>query len=71
MLRWASFEDFGNPSAIQQSGVGPSCHVILHAPYGLRRTLIFCSGILVQLDSGLVECQALVLAPTQGTYKTN
>ncbi|RWR88838.1 eukaryotic initiation factor 4A-15 [Cinnamomum micranthum f. kanehirae] len=37
----------------------PSCHVIMHAPNGLRRTVVFCSGILSQLDSSLVECQAL------------
>ncbi|KAH7574696.1 hypothetical protein JRO89_XS03G0331900 [Xanthoceras sorbifolium] len=62
------FEGFEKPSAIQQRGIVPFCKgldVIQQAQSGTGKTATFCSGILQQLDYGLVECQALVLAPTR------
>ncbi|RWW39816.1 hypothetical protein BHE74_00054811, partial [Ensete ventricosum] len=35
------------------------------AQSGTGKTATFCAGILQQLDYGLVQCQALVLAPTR------
>lgn len=35
------------------------------AQSGTGKTATFCSGILQQLDYGLLDCQALVLAPTR------
>jgi translation initiation factor 4A len=62
------FSGFEKPSAIQQRGIVPFCKgldVIQQAQSGTGKTATFCSGILQQLDYGLVECQALVLAPTR------
>lgn len=59
---------FEKPSAIQQRGIVPFCKgldVIQQAQSGTGKTATFCSGILQQLDYGLLECQALVLAPTR------
>jgi translation initiation factor 4A len=39
--------------------------VIQQAQSGTGKTATFCSGILQQLDYSLLECQALVLAPTR------
>lgn len=39
--------------------------VIQQAQSGTGKTATFCSGILQQLDYQLLECQALVLAPTR------
>lgn len=39
--------------------------VIQQAQSGTGKTATFCSGILQQLDYDLLECQALVLAPTR------
>ncbi|WVZ18290.1 hypothetical protein V8G54_005612 [Vigna mungo] len=39
--------------------------VIQQAQSGTGKTATFCSGVLQQLDYSLVECQALVLAPTR------
>jgi len=61
-------EGFEKPSAIQQRGIVPFCKgldVIQQAQSGTGKTATFCSGILQQLDYSLVECQALVLAPTR------
>ncbi|MED6152140.1 hypothetical protein PIB30_089087 [Stylosanthes scabra] len=38
--------------------------VIQQAQFGTGKTATFCSGILQELDYTLVECHALVLAPT-------
>ena len=62
------FEGFEKPSAIQQRGIVPFCKgldVIQQAQSGTGKTATFCSGILQQLDYGVVQCQALVLAPTR------
>ncbi|RRT49596.1 hypothetical protein B296_00052290, partial [Ensete ventricosum] len=59
---------FEKPSAIQQRGIVPFCKgldVIQQAQSGTGKTATFCAGILQQLDYGLVQCQALVLAPTR------
>lgn len=63
-----SLVGFEKPSAIQQRGIVPfikKLDVIQQAQSGTGKTATFCSGILQQLDYGLVECQALVLAPTR------
>lgn len=39
--------------------------MIQQAQSGTGKTATFCSGILQQLDYNVVECQALVLAPTR------
>ena len=39
--------------------------VIQQAQSGTGKTATFCAGILQNLDYNLVECQALVLAPTR------
>ena len=62
---WSGFE---KPSAIQQRGIVPFTKgpdVIQQAQSGTGKTATFCSGILQQLDYQLLECQALVLAPTR------
>ena len=59
---------FEKPSAIQQRGIVPftkGLDVIQQAQSGTRKTATFFSGILQQLDYSVVECQALVLAPTR------
>ncbi|KAI0518867.1 hypothetical protein KFK09_006304 [Dendrobium nobile] len=66
LLRGIYAYGFEKPSAIQQRGIVPFCKgldVIQQAQSGTGKTATFCSGILQQLDYGLVECQALVLAP--------
>ena len=62
------FVGFEKPSAIQQRGIVPftkGLDVIQQAQSGTGKTATFCSGILQQLDYSLLECQALVLAPTR------
>ena len=59
---------FEKPSAIQQKGIVPfakGLDVIQQAQSGTGKTATFCAGILQNLDYNLVECQALVLAPTR------
>ncbi|GMG99120.1 hypothetical protein Nepgr_000960 [Nepenthes gracilis] len=68
LLRGIFAYGFEKPSAIQQRGIVPFCKgldVIQQAQSGTGKTATFCSGILQQLDYDLVECQALVLAPTR------
>ncbi|GAY38506.1 hypothetical protein CUMW_037280, partial [Citrus unshiu] len=68
LLRGIYAYGFEKPSAIQQRGIVPFCKgldVIQQAQSGTGKTATFCSGILQQLDYGLVQCQALVLAPTR------
>jgi translation initiation factor 4A len=67
LLRGIYAYGFEKPSAIQQRGIVPFCKgldVIQQAQSGTGKTATFCSGILQQLDYSLVQCQALVLAPT-------
>ncbi|XP_024017255.1 uncharacterized protein LOC21409931 [Morus notabilis] len=68
LLRGIYAYGFEKPSAIQQRGIVPFCKgldVIQQAQSGTGKTATFCSGVLQQLEYGLVECQALVLAPTR------
>ncbi|KAL5208093.1 hypothetical protein ABZP36_032528 [Zizania latifolia] len=68
LLRGIYAYGFEKPSAIQQRGIVPFCKgldVIQQAQSGTGKTATFCSGILQQLDYGLVDCQSLVLAPTR------
>ncbi|KAK9741997.1 hypothetical protein RND81_03G142200 [Saponaria officinalis] len=68
LLRGIYAYGFERPSAIQQRGIVPFCKgldVIQQAQSGTGKTATFCSGILEQLDYDLLECQALVLAPTR------
>nr|POE69670.1 eukaryotic initiation factor 4a-9 [Quercus suber] len=68
LLRGIYAYGFEKPSAIQQRGIVPFCKgldVIQQAQSGTGKTATFCSGILQQLDYDLVQCQALVLAPTR------
>ncbi|GFZ16254.1 eukaryotic translation initiation factor 4A1 [Actinidia rufa] len=68
LLRGIYAYGFEKPSAIQQRGIVPFCKgldVIQQAQSGTGKTATFCSGVLQQLDYSLVECQALVLAPTR------
>jgi len=62
------FAGFEKPSAIQQKGIvpfGKGLDVIQQAQSGTGKTATFCAGILQNLDYNLMECQALVLAPTR------
>ncbi|KAM7477755.1 hypothetical protein LguiA_025968 [Lonicera macranthoides] len=55
------------PLAIQQRGIVPFCEgldMIQKAQSGTGKIAIFCFNILEQLDLDVMECQALVLAPT-------
>ncbi|THU59976.1 hypothetical protein C4D60_Mb07t07720 [Musa balbisiana] len=68
LLRGIYAYGFEKPSAIQQRGIVPFCKgldVIQQAQSGTGKTATFCSGVLQQLDYGLVKCQALVLGPTR------
>ncbi|MCL7037360.1 hypothetical protein MKW94_020623 [Papaver nudicaule] len=69
LLRGIYSYGFEKPSAIQRRGIVPftkGLDVILQAQSGTGKTATFCSGILQQLDYGMVDqCQALVLAPTR------
>ncbi|KAK3143978.1 hypothetical protein QOZ80_4AG0307350 [Eleusine coracana subsp. coracana] len=68
LLRGICAYGFEKPSSVQQRGIVPFCKgldVILQSEPGTGKTTTFCSGILQQLDYNLVECQALVLAPTR------
>ncbi|XP_024376063.1 eukaryotic initiation factor 4A-9 isoform X2 [Physcomitrium patens] len=68
LLRGIYAYGFEKPSAIQQRGIVPftkGLDVIQQAQSGTGKTATFCSGILQQLDYQLLECQALVLAPTR------
>jgi translation initiation factor 4A len=59
---------FEKPSAIQQKGIVPfakNLDVIQQAQSGTGKTATFCAGILQNLDYNLLDCQALVLAPTR------
>lgn len=68
LLRGIYAYGFEKPSAIQQRGIVPfgrGLDVIQQAQSGTGKTATFCAGILQQLDYNLLECQALVLAPTR------
>jgi translation initiation factor 4A len=65
---WSIRAGFEKPSAIQQKGIVPftkGLDVIQQAQSGTGKTATFCAGVLNNLDYNLVQCQALVLAPTR------
>merc|ERR1712176_278120 len=68
LLRGIYAYGFEKPSAIQQRAIKPMLmgrDVIAQARSGTGKTATFSIGILQQVDNGLAECQALVLAPTR------
>eukprot|EP00877_Chromochloris_zofingiensis_P005756 jgi/Chrzof1/15181/Cz09g30170.t1 len=68
LLRGIYAYGFEKPSAIQQKGIVPftkALDVIQQAQSGTGKTATFCAGILNNLDYNLLDCQALVLAPTR------
>ncbi|KAF8061125.1 eukaryotic initiation factor 4A-3 [Scenedesmus sp. PABB004] len=68
LLRGIYAYGFEKPSAIQQKGIVPftkGLDVIQQAQSGTGKTATFCAGILNNLDYNLLDCQALVLAPTR------
>merc|ERR1712106_104232 len=59
---------FEKPSAIQQRAIVPcikGMDVIAQAQSGTGKTATFSIAILEKIDTGLKECQALILAPTR------
>lgn len=68
LLRGIYAYGFEKPSAIQQRAVKPILmgrDVIAQAQSGTGKTATFAVGILQRIDIQLMECQALVLAPTR------
>ncbi|MDP2436427.1 MAG: DEAD/DEAH box helicase [archaeon] len=68
LLRGVYAYGFERPSAIQQRAILPLCgkeDVIAQAQSGTGKTATFSIGILQKLDYSLMECQALILAPTR------
>ena len=68
LLRGIYAYGFEKPSAIQQRAVKPMIigrDLIAQAQSGTGKTATFSIGILQKIDTGLKECQALVLAPTR------
>lgn len=68
LLRGIYAYGFEKPSAIQQRAVKPILmgrDVIAQAQSGTGKTATFAVGILERLDLNLLDCQALVLAPTR------
>lgn len=56
------------PSALQQKASVPfakGLDLIAEAQPGMESMVTFCAGILQKLDYSLMECQAIVLAPTR------
>merc|ERR1712168_925720 len=68
LLRGIYAYGFEKPSAIQQRAIVPCIKgydVIAQAQSGTGKTATFSISILQMVDTGLRECQALVLAPTR------
>ncbi|XP_071949617.1 eukaryotic initiation factor 4A-I-like [Antedon mediterranea] len=68
LLRGIYAYGFERPSAIQQRAIMPCCKgfdVIAQAQSGTGKTATFAISILQQIDITLMQCQALVLAPTR------
>lgn len=68
LLRGVYAYGFEKPSAIQQRAIIPCIKgydVIAQAQSGTGKTATFAVTILQQLEMGIKECQALVLAPTR------
>jgi len=68
LLRGIYAYGFEKPSAIQQRAIVPltkKLDIIAQAQSGTGKTATFTIGILQQLDLDVLECQALILAPTR------
>ncbi|XP_076338641.1 eukaryotic initiation factor 4A-I-like isoform X2 [Tachypleus tridentatus] len=68
LLRGIYAYGFEKPSAIQQRAIIPCIKgrdVIAQAQSGTGKTATFSIAILQQIETGLNECQALILAPTR------
>jgi translation initiation factor 4A len=68
LLRGVYAYGFERPSAIQQRAIIPMVKgrdQIAQAQSGTGKTATFSIGILQQLDYSLMQCQALILAPTR------
>jgi translation initiation factor 4A len=68
LLRGIYAYGFEKPSAIQQRAIVPcvkGLDVIAQAQSGTGKTATFAVSILQKIDTGLRECQALILAPTR------
>ncbi|XP_033099788.1 ATP-dependent RNA helicase eIF4A-like [Anneissia japonica] len=68
LLRGIYAYGFERPSAIQQRAIIPCCKgidVIAQAQSGTGKTATFAISILQQIDIEVMQCQALVLAPTR------
>lgn len=68
LLRGIYGYGFERPSAIQQRAIMPCIRgrdVIAQAQSGTGKTATFSIAILQQIDTSLLECQALILAPTR------
>merc|ERR1712110_1061604 len=68
LLRGIFAYGFEKPSAIQQRAIVPcikGLDVIAQAQSGTGKTATFSIAILEKIDTGLRECQALILAPTR------
>lgn len=68
LLRGIYGYGFERPSAIQQRAIMPCVKghdVIAQAQSGTGKTATFSIAILQQIDTSVLECQALILAPTR------
>jgi len=68
LLRGIYGYGFEKPSAIQQRAILPlvrGSDIIAQAQSGTGKTATFTIGILQQINFDLLECQALILAPTR------
>jgi len=68
LLRGIYGYGFEKPSAIQQRAIIPlirGSDIIAQAQSGTGKTATFTIGILQQINFDLLECQALILAPTR------
>ena len=68
LLRGIYAMGFEKPSAIQQRAISPLCQgfdTIAQAQSGTGKTATFSIGILQQIDTTQLQCQALILAPTR------
>merc|ERR1711933_529557 len=68
LLRGIYAYGFEKPSAIQQRAIVPcikGLDVIAQAQSGTGKTATFSIAILEKIDTGVRECQALILAPTR------
>lgn len=68
LLRGIYGYGFERPSAIQQRAIMPCIRgrdVIAQAQSGTGKTATFSIAILQKIDTSLLDCQALILAPTR------